>query len=163
MGEVEKHVWCDCKSKSWHKNKDFFRFWKKEETDKGNAKGEGGEEVKESMDKTTVENNVVEGTNNDLRKTEAKGGFFWNAKEEDISEKSKSKPATQEESKDETKPSDLAQEVSDVIEADFSKKLLIQFCHSISCLLPIVLQDKSNLADCEINYASSCIAKTLQL
>ena len=121
MGEVEKHVCCDCKGKSWHKNKDFFRFWKKEETDKDKVKGESGDEVRESKDKTTVENDVVEGTNNDLRKTEAKGGFFWNAKEEDTSEKSKSKPATQEESKDETKPSDLAPEVSDVIEAGSSK------------------------------------------
>ena len=163
MGEVEKHVCCDCKNKSWHGKRDFFRFWKKEETEKDKVKGESGDDVRESMDKTTVENDVVEGKN-DMRKTEAKGGgFLWNAKEEDTSEKSRSKPATEEESKHETIPSDLAPEVSDVIEADFSKKLLIQFCHSISCLLPIVLQDKSHLADCEINYASSCIAKTLQL
>ena len=121
MGEVEKHVCCDCKSKSWHKNKDFFRFWKKEETEKDKVKGESGHEVRERKDKTTVQNEVVEGTNNDLRKTEAKGGFFWNAKEEDISEKSRSKPATDEESKHETKASDLAPEVSDVIEAGSSK------------------------------------------
>ena len=122
MGEVEKHVCCDCKNKSWHGKRDFFRFWKKEETDKDKAKGESGDEVKESMDKTTVENDVVEGKNNDMRKTEAKvGGFLWNAKEEDTSEKSRSKPATEEESKHETIPSDLAPEVSDVIEAGFSK------------------------------------------
>ena len=121
MGEVEKHVCCDCKSKSWHGKRDFFRFWKKEETDKDKTKGESGDEVRESMDKTTVQNDVVEGKNNDMRKTEAKGGLFWNAKEEDISEKSRSKPATDEESKDETKPSDLAPEVSDVIEAGSSK------------------------------------------
>ena len=120
MGEEEKHVCCDCKSKSWHKNKDFFRFWKKEETDKGKAKGESGDEVKESMDKTTVENDVVEGKDNDMRETKG-GGFFWNAKEEDISEKSRSKPATEEESKHETIPSDLAPEVSDVIDAGSSK------------------------------------------
>ena len=127
MGEEEKHVCCDCKSTSWHGKRDFFRFWKKEETEKDKVKGESGDDVRESMDKTTVENNVAEGKNNDMRKTEAKGGFFWNAKEEDISEKSRSKPATDEESKHETKPSDLAPEVSDfiviviVIEAGFSK------------------------------------------
>ena len=116
MGEVEKHVCCDCKNKSWHKNKDFFRFWKKEETEKEKAKGESGEEVRENKDKTTVENGVVEGKNNDMRKTEAKGGgFLWNAKEEDTSEKSRSKPATEEESKHETIPSDLAPEVSDFV------------------------------------------------
>ena len=117
--KTRKPVKCIDESKSWLMG--FLETSSSEESEKEKAKGESGEEVRENKDKTTIENDVVEGTNNDLRKTEAKGGFFWNAKEEDTSEKSKSKPATQEESKDETKPSDLAPEVSDVIEAGFSQ------------------------------------------
>ena len=119
---MEKHVCCDCKSKTKkrHKLVDFFRFRKNK---KVQEEEEGREEVKENGEVTTGEEvsgesgDAIAASGGNNVKTEEKtaaGNFFWNSLKRDadsVSAEKTAKQPTEEELNEETKTTDLATEV----------------------------------------------------